>query len=254
MSELDNEEPTGSAPQLSAIELRVLGVLMEKQLTTPDQYPLTLNSVITACNQKSSREPITHYTQGEVSRALNELDGKHFVRRERGSRAEKFDQQFMNHLALGRKQQALLCVMMLRGPQSISELNTRTQRMCDFVDREELELCIERLCQREIPYTVRLAQQAGQRGERITHLFGGTPSDSISKHSQALDQSTASGATSEHETHGQISATTSTSQHQDVSDLRATVDELRQETKALRHELQRLYELTGHDDNTDAEN
>jgi len=169
----DNDQ-TG-APQLTDIELRVLGVLMEKQLTTPDQYPLTLNSVITACNQKSSREPISNYNQGEVHRALQTLDDKHFIRRERSARSEKFSQQFMNHLELGRKQQALLCVMMLRGPQTISELNTRTQRMCDFSDKDELEHCIDRLCNRDTPYATRLGQQAGQRGERIQHLFNGTP-------------------------------------------------------------------------------
>lgn len=163
------------APRLSAIELRVLGVLMEKQLTTPDQYPLTLNSVITACNQKSSREPISNYNQGEVHRALQKLDNKHFIRKERSSRSEKFSQQFMHHLQLGRNQQALLCVMMLRGPQTISELNTRTQRMYEFTDKDELEHCIDRLCNRDVPYAIKLDQQPGQRGERVVHLFSGIP-------------------------------------------------------------------------------
>lgn len=162
-------------PQLSAIELRVLGVLMEKQLTTPDQYPLTLNSVTTACNQKSSREPISSYNQGEVHRALQALDNKKFVRKERSSRSEKFSQQFTHHLELGRNHQALLCVMMLRGPQTVSELNTRTQRMHEFSDKDELEHCIDRLCNRQVPYAIRLEHQPGQRGERITHLFSGTP-------------------------------------------------------------------------------
>jgi len=152
-----------------------LGVLMEKQLTTPDQYPLTLNSVVTACNQKSSRDPVTNLTQGEVLRSLSELENKLYVRKERGSRAEKYSQNFMNHLELGRKQQALLCVMMLRGPQSVSELNSRTQRMCDFVDREDLERTTERLCDRNPPYVMKLSPQPGQRGERYAHLFSGTP-------------------------------------------------------------------------------
>lgn len=170
-----NTHPADNAPQLSEIELRVLGVLMEKQLTTPDQYPLTLNSVITACNQKSSREPVSNYNQGEVHRALQELDNKHFVRKERSSRSEKFSQLFMSHLELGRNQQALLCVMMLRGPQTVSELNTRTQRMHQFTDKDELEHCIDRLCNRDVPYAIRLAQQPGQRGERVAHLFSDKP-------------------------------------------------------------------------------
>ncbi len=169
----DSNAPT--TPQLSAIELRVLGALMEKQLTTPDAYPLTLNSIITACNQKSSRDPISHYEQGDLKRTLQILEDKHFVHREYGSRAEKYSQRFIKALELGKKQQALLCVMMLRGPQTLSELDTRTQRMCEFIDKNDLEHSIDRLCHRETPYAIKLGQQPGQRGERITHLFSGTP-------------------------------------------------------------------------------
>jgi len=97
----DDNEPDNSpsekpeVPQLSAVELRVLGSLMEKQLTTPDAYPLTVNSLITACNQKSSREPVTNLQQGEVLRTLQGLQEKNYVRKEFGSRAEKFSQQFI---------------------------------------------------------------------------------------------------------------------------------------------------------------
>lgn len=243
---------TVEAPQLSAIELRVLGVLMEKQLTTPDQYPLTLNSVITACNQKSSRDPVTNYEQGEISRALTHLDDRHFVRRERSSRAEKFEQQFMNHLALGRKQQALLCVMMLRGPQTISELSTRTQRMCEFVDKEELELCIDRLCQREIPYTVRLAQQAGQRGERVMHLFSGLPTDvatqqttesSVSESDSLWSNTNLRESTALQSTDADAAVSELQRQH---SDLQQKYEELQLLTSELKHSLEQLYTLTGH--------
>lgn len=252
-----------SPPNLNAIELRVLGVLMEKQLTTPEQYPLTLNSVITACNQKSSRDPITQYNQGEVSRALNELDTKHFIRRERGSRAEKFEQHLMNELNLGRKQQALLCVMMLRGPQTISELSTRTQRMCDFIDREELELCIERLCSREVPYTIRLSHQAGQRGERITHLFSGEPLEKTPEPKESAATQTASVPTNEADMAKRTRADATHSASQDsenVSELRAQVDELhtmvkslQQESSTLKEQLERLYALSGQNITTHAE-
>jgi len=235
------------APQLSTIELRVLGVLMEKQLTTPDQYPLTLNSVITACNQKSSRDPISHYNQGEVHRALQTLDDKHFIRRERGSRSEKFSQQFMDHLQLGRKQQALLCVMMLRGPQTVSELNTRTQRMCEFSDKDELEHSIDRLCNRDVPYATRLGQQPGQRGDRVGHLFSGKPT--------VLDSSpTQTNAPVARREQGQ-----SLSTHTDGSDdpklealtlevatLTETVNNLKEESAQLKQQLAALYALTGH--------
>lgn len=237
-----------AAPQLLSTELRVLGVLMEKQLTTPDQYPLTLNSVITACNQKSSREPITNLTQGEVARALQELDTKHFVRKERSSRAEKFTQQFMNHLQLGRKQQALLCVMMLRGPQSLSELNTRTQRMCDFTDKEDLEHTVDRLCTREIPYVVRLTQQPGQRGERFAHLFnsdatrGGTRA-SISGSETRIQEQAAPTESMSDATH------TNTDQakiEQQVVRLNKQVETLEAQTSELKQQINKLYDLTGH--------
>jgi|GEM_PF-348981 len=266
------EQVKQPAPQLLGTELRVLGVLMEKQLTTPDQYPLTLNSVITACNQKSSRDPITNLTQGEVARVLQELDTRHFVRKERSSRSDKFTQQFMNHLELGRKQQALLCVMMLRGPQSLSELNTRTQRMCDFTDKEDLEHTVDRLCTREIPYVVRLPQQAGQRGERFTHLFSATSTQAgasaliatgapvvkeQSAHtgstmvesagidsqligsqpidSQPINSTTTTGAT--HKVHVNI--------EQHIARLSTQVKTLAAETSELKQQLQQLYELTG---------
>ncbi len=258
----NNEQAKQAAPQLLSTELRVLGVLMEKQLTTPDQYPLTLNSVITACNQKSSRDPISNLTQGEVARALQELDNKHFVRKERSSRSEKFTQQFMNHLELGRKQQALLCVMMLRGPQTLSELNTRTQRMCDFADKEDLEHTVERLCTREIPYVMRLSQQPGQRGERFAHLFSGNPARGATATHTEPAAHTSTGSSSDNSTHSALtpeqSVTTTSSTALDVSNknqdalaqqvetLSNQVDSLREETSVLKQQIKILYELTGH--------
>jgi len=134
---MTDDMPLPEPPQLTAIELRVLGVLMEKQLTTPDQYPLTVNSIISACNQKSSRDPVTSYEQGEVVRTLRGLEDKRFVKKEYGSRADKYTQQFILHLELTKKHQAILCLLMLRGPQTLSELSTRTQRVELFIDKDE---------------------------------------------------------------------------------------------------------------------
>lgn len=170
-----HDSPNNTVPQLVSIELRVLGALMEKQLTTPDQYPLTLNSLITACNQKSSREPVSSYTQGEIARVLQQLQHSKFVSKEYGSRAEKYSQGFIKQLELGKKHQALLCVMMLRGPQTVSELLTRTQRMVEFAGKDDLEHTLDRLCQREVPFAIKLDPQPGQRGERFMHLFNGVP-------------------------------------------------------------------------------
>lgn len=242
----DND--SNGAPQLSAIELRVLGVLMEKQLTTPDQYPLTLNSVITACNQKSSREPISNYNQGEVHRALQELDNKHFIRKERSSRSEKFSQQFMHHLELGRNQQALLCVMMLRGPQTVSELKTRTQRMHEFTDKDELEHCIDRLCNRDVPYAIRLGQQPGQRGERIAHLFCGTPTVHDSFAEQNKDR-----LDTRQEQNQNVDLMDTRAKDDRIAKLEAevvtlteNVNALTAETAELKQQVMMLSKLTGH--------
>lgn len=223
-------------PQLTAIELRVLGSLMEKQLTTPDQYPLTVNSIITACNQKSSREPISSYQQGEIVRTLQSLEDRHLVRKEYGSRADKYSQLFIQHLDLGKKHQALLCLMMLRGPQTISELSTRTQRMELFSDKDDLTHSLERLCERELPFAIRLGHQPGQRGERFGHLFCGMPEIGTLSAS-ANHQSTGMSA----DDRDIVSLLES-----EMSDLNKTVQELKMENRELRQQLESLYELTGH--------
>jgi len=240
-NETDDAVPA-KAPQLLEIELRILGALMEKQLTTPDGYPLTLNSIITACNQKSSREPISNYQQGEIARTLQELEDRNYIRKERGSRSDKFAQNFINQLGLGKKQQALLCVMMLRGPQTLSELNTRTQRMCEFVDKEDLELCVERLSERETPYTIRLGQQPGQRGERIGHLFAGVPTIYPSAPNRATnDATTASSGAATNVQNESVELL-----EMEVATLTEQVSVLSAETTHLKHQLEALYELTGH--------
>jgi len=246
MSETDGFDQ--KPPALASIELRVLGVLMEKQLTTPDQYPLTVNSVVTACNQKSNREPVTNYTQGDITRTLQELLDKRFVVKEYGSRADKYSQNFIKHLELGKKHQALLCVMMLRGPQTLSELSTRTQRMVAFTDKEDLEHSLHRLCKREVPYVVRLAQQSGQREERFTHLFSGTPSQSIP---DAGEGYVSAAPTQDKEAFSSTStAPRESAEHKagqaDIEDLRAQLTELSEECSLLKQQIQHLYQLTGY--------
>lgn len=232
------EESAPQAPQLTAIELRVLGALMEKQLNTPDQYPLTVNSIITACNQKSSREPISNYQQGEIVRALQGLEDKKYVRREFGSRSDKYSQHFMHQLELGKKHQALLCVMMLRGPQTLSELGTRTQRMNQFNDKDELSHCIDRLCEREIPYAIRLGHQPGQRGERFGHLFCGVPAMGDFPDTAGSSRASSSSSKADQETVALLEL--------EVAELSDNVKTLQAENAALKQQMDRLYELTGH--------
>jgi uncharacterized protein YceH (UPF0502 family) len=237
----DDDTSTPQAPQLTAIELRVLGALMEKQLTTPEQYPLTVNSIMSACNQKSSREPVSNYNQGEVVRTLQSLEDKRYVRREFGSRADKYSQQFMQYIELGKKQQAVLCVMMLRGPQTVSELGTRTQRMEQFNGKDELIHCIERLCDREIPYAIRLGHQPGQRGERFGHLFSGMP--------ELSDYSPPAAASNVRSSSDKYDQDALSVLELEVAELSETVKSLKSENEELKLQVNRLYELTGHSEN-----
>jgi len=228
---VDNSDQ--SIPQLISAEARVLGALMEKQLTTPDQYPLTLNSLVSACNQKSSRDPVTRYTQGEVTRTLMELEHRKFVQKEFGSRADKYTQKIISQLALTKKHQALLCVMMLRGPQTLSELNTRTQRMYDFSDKNELQHTLDRLCDREVPFVARLSQQPGQRGERFAHLYLPTSAPSSTLPSDSSTRDVTGNALPEMNLQNEINR------------LQVEVKDLQAETAELKQKLMALYELTG---------
>ena len=123
---------------LSPIQARVLACLMEKKETTPDQYPLTLNALRNACNQKSSRDPVSDYSEGEIGHTLRELEGLGLVREEWGARAPKYQHMVGKAWDLHSKGIALICVLMLRGPQTLAELKTRTQRLFDFDQLQEL--------------------------------------------------------------------------------------------------------------------
>lgn len=162
-------------PQLSAIELRVLGALMEKQLSTPDTYPLTLNSLLLACNQKTSREPITNYTSGEVQHCLRLLEQRKLVDIDYGSRAERYAQKLTRVLGIDKRTQAVLNVLMLRGAQTVHELLTRSQRMHEFANTEEIEELLEHLCAKVVPIICRIPRQAGQREDRFVQLLSGAP-------------------------------------------------------------------------------
>ena len=136
---------------LHSTEVRVLGALLEKDQTTPEYYPLTLNALVNACNQKSSREPVVNYSEEIVTEALASLQHRGFALRISGAghRVEKFGHRLGEKLNLGRRELALLCVLMLRGPQTVGELRGRTERMHDFADLEEVEFVLESLHKRE---------------------------------------------------------------------------------------------------------
>jgi uncharacterized protein len=168
-------QPQSAEPQLSAIEARVLGALMEKQLTTPDTYPLTLNSLVLACNQKTSREPISNYSSGDVLHCLRGLEERKLVDVDYGSRADRYAQRLTRALGVDKRVQALLNVMLLRGPQTIHELLTRSQRMHDFENDHDVEDTLNHLCEKVVPIIQRVPRQAGQREDRFVHLLSGAP-------------------------------------------------------------------------------
>lgn len=157
---------------MHTIEVRVLGCLLEKDMATPEYYPLTVNSLQNACNQKSSREPIVNYDESTVEQALTLLQNKGLVMRISGAghRVEKYSHRLGEKLNLGRRELAILCVLMLRGPQTVGELRGRTERMHEFNDLEEVERVLESLETREPDPLVARASRG-----RWAHLLSGAP-------------------------------------------------------------------------------
>ena len=165
---------------LSAQALRVIGCLLEKQVTTPDQYPLSLNGVVTACNQKSNREPVMNLSEMEVQSQLDELVKKHLATSNNGfgQRVSKYEQRFCNsafgNLQLNSAEVAVLTLLFLRGAQTPGELRTRSGRLHEFTDMNEVEQTLSGLITRDDgPMVVRLAREPGKRESRYMHWFGG---------------------------------------------------------------------------------
>jgi uncharacterized protein YceH (UPF0502 family) len=165
--------PLGDEP-LNSCEARVLGCLIEKQATTPESYPLTLNAVVLACNQKTSREPLMNLTPGQVGQSLRSLEGRGLSRLVMGSRADRWEQRSEKALELVHAQVIITGLLLLRGPQTLNELLTRSQRMHDFDDAADLQHQVERLIGRGLACLV--PRQAGQREDRYMHLLG-NPAD-----------------------------------------------------------------------------
>ena len=159
----------------SDTEVRVLGSLIEKEITTPDYYPLSLNALVAACNQSSNRNPVAHFDEGTVARAADSLREKkllHLV--DRGeSRVTKYRHVLYEAMNLGRPAIAVLCVTMLRGPQTVGEIRTRSNRLYDFSSLEEVETTLHSLMSGEPPLVVRLPRQSGQKEVRYAHLLSG---------------------------------------------------------------------------------
>jgi uncharacterized protein len=159
--------------QLDQVEARVLGALMEKEITTPDYYPLSVNALVNACNQKSNRDPVVSYDDDTVEDALDRLRSKGLSLRVTGgdSRVPKHEQRFTEKLNLGRRESALLCVLMLRGPQTVGELRGRSERLYTFDDLEGVESTLTHLAGME--FVKKLARRTGFKEQRWAHLLCG---------------------------------------------------------------------------------
>jgi uncharacterized protein YceH (UPF0502 family) len=158
--------------QLDAAETRVLGALLEKEITTPDYYPLSTNALVNACNQKSNREPVVSYDDDTVEDALQNLRAKGLAMRVTGEgRVAKHEQRFTEKFNLGRREAALLCVLMLRCPQTVGELRGRSERLHNFDDLESVETTLSHLA--EMEYVKKLPRRAGFKEQRWAHLLAG---------------------------------------------------------------------------------
>jgi uncharacterized protein YceH (UPF0502 family) len=178
--------------ELSLYEIRVLGALMEKAVTTPDQYPLSLNALSNACNQKSNREPVMALEEAQVQDVVDGLKHKKLVGEARfGGRTAKFKHRFCNtefsEIHLNPQELSIICVLFLRGPQTPGELRTRTNRLYSFTDVQAVDTTLDDLLTREGgPFVVKLEREPGRRESRYAHLFSG-PVDTAASHSAYVD-------------------------------------------------------------------
>ena len=167
-------------PELNEVEARIVGCLIEKSVVTPNQYPLTLNALVNACNQKSARDPVMNLTPGEVQHAIRGLEAKHLVRTEENfkSRVEKYLQRFCNtrysDFQFDDAERAIICLLLLRGPQTPGELRARSGRLHTFADNADVVLAATGLIERDgEPLLVKLPRSPGRKDSEYMHLFSG---------------------------------------------------------------------------------
>jgi uncharacterized protein len=160
---------------LDDAEVRVLGALIEKEITTPDYYPLSLNALMAACNQSSNRNPVMHLDEATVARAADSLREKKLVHQvdRAESRVTKYRHVLYEAMSMTRPVIAVMCVLMLRGPQTVGEIRTRTNRLYDFAGLDQVEITLNTLMSGELPLVARLPRQTGQKEVRYAHLLSG---------------------------------------------------------------------------------
>ncbi|MGE6463461.1 MULTISPECIES: YceH family protein [Pseudoalteromonas] len=207
--------------QLSMEQQRVIGCLLEKQSTTPEHYPLSLNALTNACNQKSNRAPVVNYTEEQVQTTVDELISMRLVTVNEGlsGRVNKYDHRFCNtefsHLQFDQQQRAIICLLLLRGAQTPGELKTRSSRLADFARIDDVEKSLEQLIQSN--HVKKMPRESGKRDCRYIHLFA--------------DQSSVNEASLEAQTH------TDDIKNTELNDLLAEIDELKVQLKQIKAHL-----------------
>jgi uncharacterized protein len=212
--------------RLNEIEVRVLGSLIEKDITTPDYYPLSLNSLVNACNQKNNRDPVMALDEDSVRQALTTLQEKRMAGSAGGadSRVTKYEHRLQEVFNFDRREIAVICVLLLRGPQTPGELRGRTERMYRFEVLDDVEATLKRLMEREPPLIAVLPRQPGTKESRYTHLFSGdAPISQFSQTRRELGDPTVEDSQS--------------SNDQRIADLEADVSSLKEDLAELKRQV-----------------
>jgi uncharacterized protein YceH (UPF0502 family) len=223
------------ATVLNEEEARVLGALVEKQLATPEYYPLTLNALTAACNQKNNRHPVVSYDEATVELAVESLRQKNlaYVFYGAGSRVPKYKHVAAENLQLNPQELALTCVLLLRGPQTLGELRERAGRLHEFASLEEVEATLNSLATREEPVVLRLARRPGQKEARYAHLLSGEVSEQHEDEPPEGAPASPSGAP-----HARTTAAERVLKlEQEVETLRAEFDSFRREFETFRKQF-----------------
>jgi uncharacterized protein len=227
-------------PHLAELETRVLGVLVEKERTVPDTYPLSLNALTLGCNQKNNRDPVMTLDENAVRNALGTLQEKRMAGPASGadSRVTKYEHRLQEVFNFDRRETAILCVLLLRGPQTPGELRGRTERMYHFDALEDVVSTLDRLAQREPPLVCILARQPGTKEYRYMHLFSGEPLEPTVSRAIVERESAASAAAE-----GSVPATPPpalrlASLEEEVARLRADLTEVQQQLAAFRKQFE----------------
>ena len=225
---------------LTDIESRVLGSLIEKDITTPDYYPLSLNALVNACNQKNNREPVMSLDESAVRDALGTLQEKRMAGPASGadSRVTKYEHRLQEVFNFDRREIAIICVLLLRGPQTPGELRGRTDRMYHFDALEDVVSTLDRLAQREPPLVCMLARQPGTKEYRYMHLFSGEPLEPTVSHAAVEREAAASGLAEPSAQAPGPPAQRLARLEEEVSRLRTELTEVQQQLAAFRKQFE----------------